>query len=132
MTLPQFYIYRYKAGIFLAAAYGAVGGPDGEAEAGGAPAGSEEADLEVAADADQIANGHAYEKHAGEFGNPSRGQFKNMIEDTRKHPTETRQLAQGRVAYYSQNTRMLVIADPASADGGTAFKAVPSRINEIR
>ncbi len=102
------------------AAYAAAGGPD------------EEADPELAADADQIASGHAYEKHAGEFGNPSRGQFKNMIEDTMKHPTETRQLAQGRVAYYSQNTRMLVIADPASPDGGTAFKAVPSRTNEIR
>ncbi len=76
---------------------------------------------QAAADADKIANGHAYGKHAKEFGNISRDQFKGLVQDTIENPSDSRPLSNGRTAYWSDSQQMVVIKNPNAADGGTAF-----------
>ena len=71
---------------------------------------------------EQISGGHAFADHvvkAGEFpGITTRQQFASRIEDVVTNG-ESRQLLRGRTAYWEGNT--VVIRDPASVDGGTAF-----------
>lgn len=76
--------------------------------------------------ADDIANGHAYDKHVvkkGEFPEiKSRKEFADLIDKTVQNPTHTRQLSNGRTAYYDANTNTLVLHNPGAADAGTAFR----------
>jgi hypothetical protein len=78
--------------------------------------------------ADQIANGHAFDKHVtqqGEFpGVANRQQFAAAICQAMENAKggDVRQLSGGRTAYWDNNNGMVVIHNPAAADGGTAFK----------
>ena len=71
---------------------------------------------------EQIAGGHAFDEHvlkAGEFpGITTRQQFATRIEEVVTNG-ESRELLRGRTAYWEGNT--VVIRDPSSLDGGTAF-----------
>jgi filamentous hemagglutinin len=73
------------------------------------------------ADAALIANGHAFAKHAGEFGNISQPEFQAMVKDTISNPSDFRYLSNGRSAFWSEENKMVVIRNPGAADGGTAF-----------
>lgn len=69
---------------------------------------------------DEIAGGHAFDKHIGEFpGISTRGEFARTIENV-VQDGEMRSLSGGRTAYWRDGT--VVIRDPGSADGGTAFR----------
>ena len=73
--------------------------------------------------ADEISNGHAFDKHVierGEFpGVTTRIQFSSIIESVVKSG-EGRVLSGGRSAYWSDGT--VVIRNPGTPDGGTAFR----------
>jgi len=73
--------------------------------------------------AEQIAGGHAFDKHVierGEFpGITTRGQFASLIEDIVLNGGR-RTLSGGRTAYWSDGT--VVIRDPGAPDGGTTFR----------
>jgi len=81
----------------------------------------------------EIAGGHAFEKHVimqGEFrglGIRTRDQFASHIESVVANPTASRQLNGGRTAYWDEASRTVVIRNPKAADGGTAFQPVGGR-----
>ena len=81
----------------------------------------------------EIAGGHAFEKHflqQGEFtglGIRTRAQFAQHIENVVKNPTSTKELSNGRSAYWDQSTGTVVIRNPKASDGGTAFRPVNGR-----
>lgn len=73
-------------------------------------------------DAKQIANGHAWGKHQGEFPGWKQAEFEAAIKKTMQAPDATRSLSRGRTAYWNAKENMVVIKDPASPDAGTAFR----------
>ena len=82
----------------------------------------------------EIAGGHAFEKHVimrGEFkgmGIRTRNQFASHIEGVVANPTASRQLSGGNgSAYWDEASRTVVIRNPRAADGGTAFQPVNGR-----
>ncbi|HJS03051.1 MAG TPA: hypothetical protein VJ832_06215 [Variovorax sp.] len=81
----------------------------------------------------EIAGGHAFEKHVlnqGEFkglGIRTREQFANHIENVVNNPTASRQLSGGRSAYWQESSGTVVIRNPRAADGGTAFQPTNGR-----
>jgi len=81
----------------------------------------------------EIAGGHAFEKHVlqqGEFtglGIRTRTQFAQHIENVVKNPTSSKQLSNGRSAYWDQSTGTVVIRNPKASDGGTAFRPLNGR-----
>ncbi|MCU6368761.1 hypothetical protein [Enterobacter quasiroggenkampii] len=81
----------------------------------------------------EIAGGHAFEKHVlqqGEFtglGIRTRARFARHIENDVKNPTSTKELSNGRSAYWDQSTGTVVIRNPKASDGGTAFRPVNGR-----
>jgi RHS repeat-associated protein len=78
--------------------------------------------------AQEIAGGHAFEKHVlhkGEFaglGIRTRKQFAEHIENVINNPTSVRTRSDGATAYWHKDSGTLVIRNPRSADGGTAFQ----------
>ena len=73
--------------------------------------------------ADKIANGHAYEKHIGEFkslGIESKNDFANHIESVMNNPTAIKQLKNG-TAYVDKSTGTVIIHNPNMADRGTSY-----------
>jgi len=76
--------------------------------------------------AQEIARGHAFDKHVvqgGEFsglGIRTRGQFQEHIERVIENPTSTRYYRDGRTAYLDSNSRTVVIRNPTAE--GTAFR----------
>lgn len=77
--------------------------------------------------ADEIANGHAFDKHVieqNEFGSSitTQQQFANQIENIFNNPSAEKQLSNGRSAYWDDTSGMVVIRNPKAADGGTEFK----------
>ena len=73
--------------------------------------------------AERISNGHAYEKHKGEFPEiKTREQFKRHVEDVMNNPTEVKELERGRTGYWDQESGTVVIENPADPDGGTVFR----------
>jgi RHS repeat-associated protein len=70
----------------------------------------------------QIANGHAWAKHQGEFPGWRQGDFERTIKETIQQPDEMKSLSNGRTAYWNATEKMVVIEDPANVDGGTAFR----------
>lgn len=72
---------------------------------------------------DEISSGHAFDKHVierGEFpGVTTRRQFSGIIESA-VVSGEGRVLSGGRTAYWSDG--IVVIRDPGTTDGGTAFR----------
>ena len=91
---------------------------------GGAQAASPPVD--AAAVAQQIAAGHAYDKHVaaeGQFpGIASRVAFAALIQGIIEHPTASRRLASERTAWWDEASGTVVIANPRDRDGGTCFK----------
>jgi len=102
-------------GVVTAVA-GNEGGDEGEAEL------KEHEQENTDCTANQIANGHAFEKHAGEFGAETPEEFEQAIKDALESATRSRELSNGRTAYYDEETNTVVIVDPSSPDGGTIFK----------
>ena len=78
--------------------------------------------------AENIANGHAFQKHVVEFGEypeiANRQQFQDLIQNVMDNPTADKVLSGGRFAYWQQSTDTVVIINPADPDGGTAFRPV--------
>jgi filamentous hemagglutinin len=77
--------------------------------------------------AEEIASGHAFDKHVidqDEFGGTitTQQQFADQIENILNNPSATKQLSNGRFAYWDDSSGMVVIRNPNAADGGTAFK----------
>jgi len=72
--------------------------------------------------ATQIAQGHAWAKHQGEFPGWDQGKFESTVNETMQNPDEVRTLSNNRTAYWNSKENMVVIKDPANADGGTAFR----------
>lgn len=72
----------------------------------------------------QIANGHAFGKHKHEFGFASRAEMATHIDQVinSTRSSNVRYLQGGRVAYWDDTTASVVIVDPNTTDGGTAFK----------
>jgi len=74
--------------------------------------------------AGQIAGGHALGKHLPEFkhlGIESQDDFAKHIESVINNPTQTKALRNDRTAFMDNSTNTIVIHDPNSKDGGTAF-----------
>ncbi len=75
---------------------------------------------------EEISQGHAFGKHVierGEFpGIATRQQFANEIEQIMNNPSAYRSLRAGRSAYWHNESGTVVIRNPGTADGGTAFK----------
>lgn len=76
--------------------------------------------------AEEIAGGHAFDKHIiqrGEFPEiTTRQQFSDHIESIINNPSAVRSLSNGRVAYWDDASGTVVIRNPIGIDGGTAFK----------
>ncbi len=102
-------------GVVTAVA-GEEGGDEGEAEL------NEREQENTDCTASQIAGGHAFGKHAGEFGAETPQEFEQIIEDALENASKSKELSNGRTAYYDEETNTVVIVDPSSPDGGTVFK----------
>lgn len=76
--------------------------------------------------AENIANGHAYDKHKGEFPEVKNRQgFKETIERVLNNPrTKVKKLINDRIGYYDETTNTLVVRNPKAPDGGTAFRPI--------
>jgi len=74
-------------------------------------------------DAQQIAKGHAWSKHKGEFPEfLNDAEFAQHIDQIMAKPSASKNLAKGRTAFWDDKTKTIVIRDPSSPDLGTAFK----------
>jgi hypothetical protein len=79
-----------------------------------------------------IANGHAFDKHVldgNEFDSSitTPQQFSSLIQGIIVNPSAVKQLSNGRSAYWDDASGVVVIQDPKSVDGGTAFKPLSGR-----
>ena len=77
--------------------------------------------------AQKIGGGHAFDKHIGEFGElgiSDKSAFSRFIEKivSSAQGQDIRYLAQGRIAYWDDLSKTIVIYDPSSGDLGTAFR----------
>jgi hypothetical protein len=72
----------------------------------------------------QIASGHAFAKHGGELGFKTESQMAAHIDRVIRSASssQVRHLARGRTAYWDSASGTVVIRDPNTRDGGTAFK----------
>ena len=70
----------------------------------------------------QIAKGHAWSKHRGEFPEfSSEEDFAEHVDEVMTSPTDSKNLAKGRTAYWDDKSNTVVIRDPSSPDMGIAF-----------
>jgi len=82
---------------------------------------------------EKIANGHAFEKHVTQqaeyqnLGITNRAQFAKHIDSVITNPTATKNLVRGRTAFWDEASGTIVIRDPKSLDGGTAFRPKAGR-----
>ncbi len=72
--------------------------------------------------ASQIAGGHSWAKHQGEFPGWDQGKFEGTVKETMQQPDEVRSLSNNRTAYWNAKENMVVIENPGDPDGGTAFR----------
>jgi len=78
--------------------------------------------------AEKIAGGHAWDDHVddpegdlhGEF--ESKDDFADEIKDIIENPDDVKELDRGRKAWWDDVSGTVVIHDPNSPDGGTAFR----------
>ena len=70
----------------------------------------------------KIANGHAFEKHGRELGFAKKEQMALQIDRLISRSSHVRHLSRGRTAYWDEASGIVVIEDPNTCDGGTAFK----------
>jgi filamentous hemagglutinin len=74
-------------------------------------------------DAQQIAKGHAWSKHKGEFPEfLTVEEFAQHLDEVMAGPSASKKLAKGRQAFWDVKTGTVVIRDPNSLDLGTAFR----------
>ncbi|MCY3623702.1 MAG: hypothetical protein OXH68_18590, partial [Gammaproteobacteria bacterium] len=69
-----------------------------------------------------IGGGHAFRKHAGEFGFETPEEMVQHVERVMRKPTATRSQQSGRTGYWDDATQSVVIHDPSHLDGGTVFR----------
>ena len=69
----------------------------------------------------EIAGGHAFAKHAGEFGFTNPAQMATHVEGVMTNPSAMRSLSGGRTAFWDNGTGSVVIRNPSAVDGGTTF-----------
>ena len=72
----------------------------------------------------KIANGHAFAKHGHASGFATQAQMAERIDHVihSAGPSNVKHLLRGRTAYWDESAGMVVIVDPNTVDGGTAFK----------
>ncbi len=73
----------------------------------------------------KIAQGHAFEKHKGQFDGVETPEDLQRITQEIMDSNEPKQLRFGREAYWSDDYQAVVIVDPSHPDGGTIFKPNP-------
>ena len=75
---------------------------------------------------DQIAQGHAWDKHVIKENQfpwiSSRSQFADHVQNVIRDADITKQLARGRTAYWDNGSKTVVIVDPFHVDFGSAFQ----------
>lgn len=74
--------------------------------------------------AQKIAGGHAFSKHGAQFaglGIRNEKQFARFINRIMERPSATRELRNGRTAFWDDATGTVVIHNPHADDAGTAF-----------
>jgi hypothetical protein len=71
---------------------------------------------------EQIANGHGWEDHQGEFRDWSQSDYQQAVQDTIDDPSDYKSLQDGRKAYWNDKLDMVVVVNPQDPDGGTAFR----------
>jgi len=81
--------------------------------------------------AERIANGHAWDEHADEWGMKSVEEFATQIQQAMDQGV-TRELRNGRIAFYDKTTQTVVIFDSSSPDLGTAYRAVRAIFNSLK
>jgi len=73
--------------------------------------------------AERIAAGHAGSKHVDDFPDvPDAEALARHIGDIIRNPTAVKTGARGRIAYWDERSGTIIITDPSSPDGGTAFR----------
>ena len=82
----------------------------------------------------EIAGGHAFAKHAGEFGFTNPGQMATHVENVMTNPSVMRNLSGGRTAFWDNASQSVIIRNPSAVDGGTVFKPTSgiSYFNNLR
>ena len=82
--------------------------------------------------ATRIAHGHAFEKHVldqGQFPDIlTPEQFAIEVQRILDNPSASKRLARDRQAYWDEETGTVVIEEPNTTDGGTAFKPFSGKI----
>jgi hypothetical protein len=82
----------------------------------------------TSADAQRIAQGHAWAKHGGEFPEfANEAAFAQHIAQVMSNPSASKPLAKGRHAYWDDGSKTVVFRDDNSPDLGTAFKPKAGR-----
>ncbi|MGW2557656.1 polymorphic toxin-type HINT domain-containing protein [Streptomyces sp. NPDC001514] len=81
-------------------------------------------------DADDIADGHAGSKHAGDFPGMSVSDLRKLTKDVIQNPSRTKDLGSGRKAFLGKDGTTIVIHDPMHPDGGTVFRRDPASLEE--
>jgi hypothetical protein len=77
----------------------------------------------------QIGGGHSWDKHRAKFPGWDLGKFTSKIEETiqKASGADVKKLLRGRVAYWNQEEKMIVIDDPTRTDRGTALRPKDGR-----
>ena len=70
----------------------------------------------------KIGGGHAFEKHALEFGVTSKNELSNIVKTMIKEADDYKALDRGRHAWWHEKTQSVVIYDPNHVDLGTVVK----------
>lgn len=113
-----------KAGAGVSA--GGGGGPKGQPTKSAKPPSPKPKPKAPNPEAQKIANGHAYDKHVTkqkEFPEIKDKQaFAEHIDNVMTNPTESKNLTNGRKAYWDDKSKTVVITNPKNPDGGTAFR----------
>ena len=85
---------------------------------------------EAARIANQIANGHAFQKHVIGPATPrnsvftdisTRAELSNRVYNTMTNPTHSKALPGGRTAFYDSNSNTVVMVDPMHRDMGSSY-----------
>jgi hypothetical protein len=77
--------------------------------------------LRIQLAAQEIAGGHAFDKHKWQNTFRTRAELADFIKNVMSNPSETRVLSNGRIAYWDKATQTVVIRTPSAIDGGTVF-----------
>ncbi len=93
------------------------------------PAAGNFSDDEISSTAKSIARGHADAKHGSEFPGMSVDDLANHVEGVMKDPLDTKDLNAMRTAYLGRDGTTVVISDPLTADGGTAFNVPATQVD---